>query len=363
MEHFPITVAEVGKPVNVRVRITASQSPIYVRVYYKTLDEQNFRFENLTPSLNEHQGFIPVEAVQAPVLQYFILVLYSNQTIETLPALNPYGQPFEVIVKENQGFPEVDQPAFQQTQENTPIQTPLQPSGDSQTTTYILSPEPLTEVNEDEVVIAAGFSQGAATVDISTVRLEVDGRDYTSSAEISEYMVMLSPSRVASGSHKVTLTAHDTNGNLIPSLVWRFIVGSGKKENDLVSRKNYRGRVYAELRQENFSNQKLNSNNLGGNLYGEFGAFKVDASAYFTALEDPRLQPRNRFSLNIRNKFIDFGAGDLYPYYNELILWGRRIRGFSAALKLGFINFQYANGQTVRHISPIIAPGATTPTS
>jgi hypothetical protein len=363
LEHFPVTVAEEGKPVDIRVRVQSGLTPVYVRVYFRTLGEQNFRFADLRPSLNEYRGNIPAGVVQNPVMQYFVLALFSNQSIETLPALNPYGQPYEVIVNESQTRTPPRTPIPPQTQRRAPQQSPRQSTSSSQTAAFILSPDPLAEVAEEEVVIAAGFNRGAAAVDLSTVRLEVDGRDYTSSAEISEFMVMLSPRRVTSGSHQVALTAKDTNGNLIPSLVWRFIVGAGNSDNEPAARKNYRGRVYTEFRQEKFSNRKLNANNLGGNLNGEFGAFTVDALTYITALEDARLQPRNRFSLNIRNKFIEFGVGDLYPYYNELVLWGRRIRGVSGALKLGFINFEYASGQTVRKISPVFAPGTNTLTS
>lgn len=359
LEHFPVTVAEEGKPVDIRVRINSRLTPVYVRVYFRTLGEQNFRFADLRPSLNEYQGNIPTGAVQSPVMQYFVLALFSNQSIETLPALNPYGQPYEVIVNESRTRTPARTPVSPQTQRRVPQQNPLPTNSSSETTAFILSPDPLAEVAEGEVVIAAGFNQGATSVDPSTIRLEVDGHDYTSSAEISEFMVMLSPKRVPSGSHQVALTAKDTNGNLIPSLVWRFIAGSGKPENELATRKNYRGRVYTEIRQEKFSNQKLNANNLGGNLNGEFGAFTVDVLAYITALEDARLQPRNRFSLNIRNKFVEFGFGDLYPYYNELVLWGRRIRGVSTAFKLGFINFEYASGSTVRKIPPIYTTGTT----
>lgn len=361
LEHFPVNVAAEGRPVDIQVRVTATQSPIYVRVYYKSLNDQNFRFANLDRAAGQYQGRIPASAVQGPVLQYFLLVLYANQSIETLPALNPYGQPFEIIVNEGQRQPARQQRPARQPQQTTPARA--QPGSDSQSTAFILSPDPLAEIGPDEVVIAAGFNEGASGVDPATVRLEVDGRDYTSMAEISEHVVLLSPRRVANGSHKVTLSARDKQGNVIPSLVWRFIVNAGVSDREVAVSKNYQGRVYAELRQEKFSNQELNANNLGGNIYGEYGALEYSAQTYITQLEDPRLQPRNRFSLNVQNKYFEFGAGDLYPYFNEIILWGRRIRGFSAAIKLGFLNFQYANGQSVRDIDAVYAPNSTMPSS
>ena len=353
LEHFPVNVASEGSEVDIRVRVNAMQAPVYVRVYYRSLGDQNFKFATLDRSAGEYQGVIPANAVKTPVLQYFLMVLYTNRAIETLPALNPYGQPMEIIVGEGKGQPaqRTQQRSTQPSRPAAPAQ--LQPGSSSQTTAFILSPDPLAEIGSDEVLIAAGFGGGASGVDPTSVRLEVDGRDYTKLADISEFAVSLSPRRVARGSHKVTLSARDKQGNLIPSLVWRFIVTAGKQAREMVERKNYQGRVYAEFRQEKFSNQELNSNNLGGSLYGESGAFEYSAQAYFSQLEDPRLQPRNRFSVNVKHKLFEFGVGDQYPYLNELVLWGRRIRGFTGAIKLGFLNFEHASGQSVRQIDAL----------
>lgn len=353
LEHFPVTVGKSGKPIEIHVRITSSVRPVYVRVYFKTFSEQNFRFADLIPEGNGYRGAIPGESVRTPITQYFILALYSNRSIETLPALNPYGQPFEIIVEE-------------QEKENIGGSTPSSslppspggeivppPGASSDAAVFVLSPEPLREIAEDEVVIAAGFAAGRTTVDPKSVKVVINGRDYTHAAAISEFVVTLSPKKVAAGTHQVVITAKDSEGKTIPPLSWRFIVSKNPGAKEETGSKSYRGRVFAEIRQESFSNKKLNANSFGGNLDGQFGAFNVQAVAYVTALEDSRLQPRNRFSLNIRSRLIEFGVGDQYPYYNEVILWGRRVRGLQAALNLGFINFQYISGETVRKVDPV----------
>jgi len=45
--------------------------------------------------------------------------------------------------------------------------------------------------------------------------------------------------------------------------------------------------------------------------------------------------------------------GDTNPTFNELMLWGRRVRGFEAYIKLGFINLEFVTGKTNRKVEGI----------
>ena len=45
--------------------------------------------------------------------------------------------------------------------------------------------------------------------------------------------------------------------------------------------------------------------------------------------------------------------GDAYPRFNELVLWGKRVRGIEAYLKFGFFNLEFAHGETKRKIPGI----------
>lgn len=369
IEHFPVTSARQGSEVEIRARLNLSGGqPLYVRVYYKSLDEQQYRFQELVRSADGYSGFIPAAGVQPPVVQYFILALFGNQQLITLPASNPYGNPFEIVVERVQGTPAPTsrpggqattprpggQPVRQQPAEITAV--PAAPAGN--VAGIILSPEPLAEIGPEEVLIAAALHGGERGLDLSSVRVQVDGRDFTRHADVTEHLITLSPRRVAAGSHSVTISARDRSGAALPPLNWRFFVVSRQDLPYSETARNHRGRVYAEVRQENFSGQRLSANNLGGNTNGEANGIGYNAQVFITALEDSRQQPRNRFSLNLVHNLFEAGAGDLYPYYNDLILWGRRVRGFSGALKLGIINFHYTTGTTNRHI-PALRPDST----
>ncbi|RMD98276.1 MAG: hypothetical protein D6814_07850 [Calditrichaeota bacterium] len=376
IEHFPVTRAQQGNPIKITAQLRQTNSfPLYVRVYFKSIHEQRYRHFDLQRNLNAFVGEIPGKFVQPPVIQYFILALYPNQKVVSLPAMNPYGQPFEVAVQEgpsnrpSEAAPgEIPQPpSAQRSQRGSGQQTPptaqtqgMQPPapdrGESQFSIQIISPEPFEQVDEKEVVIAASFVGDAEGADSASVRVTLDGEEVTHLAQISNFVVTFAPANLPAGSHTVVVWANDHRGKLISPAKWEFEV-TGKLTRKEKKPKSYQGRVYAEFRQEKFSGQTLGIKNLGANIGGKSGPFTYQGMVYITSLESSRLQPRNRFVLNLESKLLDIGVGDVYPYLNDLVLWGRRVRGFSGHLKLGLINFQLIFGQTNRLIKPIYTGG------
>jgi hypothetical protein len=135
---------------------------------------------------------------------------------------------------------------------------------------------------------------------------------------------------------------------------WRFqVFGSAMPAAEEKTKRYASGIVYAEIRSEKFGGRSLNNNNLGANLSGNRGALRYSASAYFTSLEDKAQQPRNRFVLNAGLPWLNFALGDATPYYDEIILWGRRVRGLQASLNTGWVNFDFITGQTSRQVDPL----------
>lgn len=63
------------------------------------------------------------------------------------------------------------------------------------------------------------------------------------------------------------------------------------------------------------------------------------------------MQPYNRYTFTIRNgDLLNLQLGDSYPQFPNLIMNGKRVRGFNGALNLGGINIQTAFGETERKI-------------
>ncbi|MDZ7291394.1 MAG: hypothetical protein ONB44_09415 [candidate division KSB1 bacterium] len=395
IEHFPVTFGVVGKPISLEARVVApGRVVIYLRLYFKSVKEQAFKYIDMRPGAQGYLGQIPASTVHPPVMQYFLVALLSDHTVINYPSKNPYGQPFEIMIQENGGgssesekTPDTGTGIKSQEKSLTPpatkppvevspqlldkiekLERPMAEapedtanalSGSRETSRVepsspilVLSPEPFSTVAANEVVIAASFVTEAA-IDSSSVKLLLDGRNVASQAQISAVMLSYSPLQIAGGEHTVVITARDEFGKVVGPLSWRFHVaeGAGAVADDR-AKIHATGMVYAEMRREKFGGINLNNNNVGADLSGNTGPLNYSASAYFTSLEDKMQQPRNRFAISAGLPWLNLTLGDAIPYFDELILWGRRVRGLQAGLHTGIINFDFVSGETVRAINP-----------
>ena len=395
IEHVPIQAAPANVDIKINLRISApGRSVVYARVYFKLLSQQTYRYMDLRPAAYGYTATIAGASVKPPIVQYFIMMLLSDQAVTTYPERNPYGQPFEIIVNESKpakGTPGVPvTPPGVGAQPTAPAQAPPQildklqrmesqptmaqqpdsaapaqlefisASGEAQI--LALSPEPMSNVPASEVVIAASFLSDAG-IDSASIRVTLDREDVTDQGEVSPFMVSISPHNLSPGEHRVAITAKDVNGKIVAPLAWRFsVLGAGSYTETEVAVKPSiaTGVVYAESRNEKFSGLKLENNNLGANISGSYGAVAYNGQVFFTSLEDKALQPRNRFSFTAGTPWLTVGLGDVNPRFDELILWGQRVRGFSAALRLGSIfNVDFVTGATLRTVAARLGPGNT----
>jgi hypothetical protein len=384
IEHFPATAGIIGKPISIEARVIApGRAVVYLRLYYKSITDQAFKFTDMRPGAQGYIGQIPVNAVRVPMMQYFLVALLSDRSVINYPMRNPYGQPVEILIRENsessiESRPAAPAPAQKSAApENKPptevspqlldkiekLERPVAEEASSAATSLasilILSPEPFSALPPSEAVIAASF-MAEAGVDSSSIKILLDSKEVTSKAEISPAMVSYTPERIEAGEHTVMISARDLSGGMIGPIDWRFQVSGRSHETaEAPSKNRVSGMAYAEMRSEKFNGVNLNNNNVGADLSGHTGALHYSASAYFTSLEDATLQPRNRFVISAGLPWLNVTLGDATPYYDDLILYGRRVRGIQAALNTGWINFDVVTGETVRQVDPLYAVDST----
>ncbi|MFQ5770822.1 MAG: hypothetical protein ACE5HX_09810, partial [bacterium] len=216
----------------------------------------------------------------------------------------------------------------------------------------ILSPEQGEQFDAgEEILIAASFGFVESAIDNSSINIFVDGANVTLEAEISDNVLTYSKSDFQPGKHQVLIQGYYASGAALPAVNWSFTVTgeiTKPKTDSFV-----RGLVFAETRQENISDVGFSDNNIGGNLAGKYGKAQFDGRLYLTTRENGRYQPRNRFSLNVELPVLGFTIGDTYPRFNDLMLWGKRVRGIYGRLHLGFFNVDIIHGQTVRRVAPV----------
>ncbi|MGH7493425.1 MAG: hypothetical protein ACREOO_13680 [bacterium] len=409
IEHVPIAFGEQGQTIRIEADLfSPGRSLVYLRLYYKQASEASFRFVDLRRASRGYVGEIPGKFVQPPSIKYFLLALFSDQAIMSMPSRNPFGSPYEILITASKGpqpSPAKTAPAAPSPATGTQPATPpagepgakpkpeppedispqlleklrqlegpmarrdssaqdiasqaVTEAAEPQTPILILSPDPLSTVAPSEAVVAASFDPGVEIAP-SSVRILLNGRDLTARAVVSAFLVSLNPGTLKPGEYRVSIQASDARRNSLTPATWRFTVsGEASEQKSEEQRRNAvaSGVAYVDLHHEKFNGTSFDNNVLGGNLSGQYGQLHYDAAVYLTTLEDGNFQPRHRFTLSGGLPWLNVTLGDATPYLNELILWGRRVRGVQVGLQTGIVNLDFITGQTVRDVAPLLVGG------
>ncbi len=349
--HFPINSVQEGEELRLEVKLEGTQSrAIFVRIYYKTPDENTYRYIDMRPEINAWAGAIPGSEIQGERLQYFISALLSDQNIVTYPESNPYKEPEEVAIfprsqrspkKENKAQLDVFKPLGNEQAQTTG-------TNESQSPLILLSPEANDILEPQDVIFAVSLSGNGMLADSNSVQLFLDGRKILRGQEISAFMVSYQPKGIRPGKHSFKLVAKDLSGKSLEPVIVHFTVAGQKNKTSATS--NFQAHVFSDLRQEVINKNNESFAMTGGDFSGQYGAIRYSGRAFFTSLEDKHFQPRNRFQFDLQTKWLGISGGDTHPRFNDLILWGKRVRGMSGYIHLGFFNIDAVYGTTYRGV-------------
>ena len=364
--HVPVASQQANKKFSVEARVDGTgERVVFMRLYFRSDGRESFEYTEMSAGMSGYIGELAPSRFAPPNLEYFILALLTDQKVVTYPKFNPYGNPMIVPVTGSAD------PVQQSEEPITPLPNPPRAEFvpelaqkdtrpidqfDELSPILVLSPEIGESFNAgEEVVIAVSFLADQDPIDLSSVILSIDGLNVTRDIEITENLLTYSITNLPSGEHQAMVQGYFASGIPLPAAVWSFeVLGTSKKRR--VASSSFRGRVFAETRQENFSGVGFSDNNVGGYLSGQHGFAKYDARVFVTTRENGQFQPRNRFSFGLEVGVLGVKVGDTYPRFNDLILWGKRVRGIHGKLHLGIINFDFITGQTLRATSVTIQP-------
>jgi len=354
--HIPVNSAVEGQDVVLEAKIEgAFARVIYIRIYFQNQEQESFQYVEMRQEVDHWVGHIPGREILGASVRYFLAALFEDQSIYTYPEVNPYNDPEEINIaprsaKVPPASPVQEIPGQQPQQ---PLQSPIVVEDEVESTDLLLlSPEPGERLAAEDVVIAVSLIGSERTIDSSSVTIFFDGRDVTKYAKISSFLVTLSPKKLAVGRHWIKITAKDTKGVDVEALLSHFYALGEEKKASPFSQIN--GRVFTDLRQEKFSGKSRSINLAGGDFNGEYGALRYSGQIFITSLENKDRQPINRFSLNLSTKWAGLRLGDTNPRFNDLILWGKRVRGLEAYVHLGFFNLDVVYGETYRGVDGLV---------
>ena len=338
--HEPPTGVRVGTDLSLSITPVSDYNVIEAKGYYRTKGNLNFQEMYLQKKNISWKMEINGRSLSEQGFEYCFIFKMSNGGMLAFPEVDPLKNPHEIVVMpmiHSATKSEVEEPLFSKKSVEADI--------------LILSPEPDTEVNPTDVIIALSLFN-VSDVDSSSIRLIVDNKDVTAEAEISGGVVTYIPKRIKKGVHSVQLTLSKIDGTLINPLSWSFTIKGGLA---LVTNVDYRGDISARYSNEYVGESFLNVSEVRGNaeVSVEFGKIKTNFRQ--TTRDNPYRQPLNRFSTALQfGKYLDIRMGDFYRSISPYTLNGSRVRGLSIDIDLKLARLEFIQGQlnrTIQHLN------------
>ncbi|MEQ9278673.1 MAG: hypothetical protein RLN83_04195 [Balneola sp.] len=221
----------------------------------------------------------------------------------------------------------------------------------------ILSPEAGNALAPNDVVIAISLYYDINEIDPGEFRLFIDNRDVTELADTSDYFISYVPKNLKNGRHTIKLQYH-TESDVFLITSWDFDVVDPSKARstgfDSSNRNRPAGRIELGARSQKIAGNSNDAYTARTNISGNYGLFRYSLNGFFTSQESDRLQPQNRYGLDLQlGKWLRFNAGHVYPNISRFTISGRRVFGINTQANLLKDNFnvQFVYGEVNRKIN------------
>ena len=221
----------------------------------------------------------------------------------------------------------------------------------------ILSPKPGTGLAKNDAYIAIALYYDINTVEPGEFRLLVDGVDVTANADTSAYFISYVPKNLGQGNHTFALEYVTERGALaVTSSQYKIVDPKRASFQSFEPKLVPTGRLELTARNQVISGDQNNA--LTGRTYltGAYGLFKYSINAYLTTQESDRLQPQNRYGIDMSlGKWWRLQAGHVYPNLSRFTISGRRIFGVNTSVHLLWegLNIQFLYGELNRKVTNI----------
>ncbi len=330
--------AREGTPLRVAVELAKSTDLTRVVLYYRQYGQSEFRILEMPIIGDTASVTISEDEVSPPFIEAYVLAQTSAGASETYPFENPQG---------------------------TPTRIPVAMKSPKDQEILILSPDKSEQLLPGDVYISISFVYAPDEVDRKRTKVFVDNIDLSSMAVSAGDLTIVSPDalpkNLSTGTHTLRVNVYDTTGAPYHTVERTFsVVSNGYVETEEVK---YSGNAQAEGRNEDIKGTVTPYRRLSTNANASYGILKTTGNLYLTSEEDPTRQPQDRYFLGLDAKYAQVGIGDAYPRFApSAVMDGKRVRGISAGLDLGFFNLNYVSGEDIRRIDADSSQQIYTPT-
>lgn len=317
-----------GQPLTVEAELVGTIRINQLLLAYRPFGSSEYRQVEMQVVGNTARATIPADQVIPLEMEYYFILRIEGQELEeTHPMENPQERPFRVQVR---------------------------PRSARDEEIIFLSPEEGTTVTSDELLISVSLFRARPIVNRGATKVYINDRNVTEFSVIAEELITLVPENVSppltSGPQLVRVELYDTSGNLYHTKSMSFRQVTPAEAEELRTLLTYNVAATLEARNENV--QQVSTSYNRGNLTAssQYGILRVNGRLYVTNEEKDDRQPQNRYFIEGQTPWLRIGYGDAYPTFPSLIMSGKRIRGLTGSLTLGFFNVDYAQGEVVRKV-------------
>ncbi len=324
------TEAKEGKDYTISLQLYQSVRPSQILIYYRSFGESEYKVGDVSLQGSSAEFTIQSEKIVPPSLECYFVIKFQN-SIENYPI----GAPAKV----------------------QPIQVRVLPKSPKDKEIIVLSPDSDKPVAESELFVSISLLQATSAVNKSATKVYIDNTDVSAKVVLAGDMLSFKPSnfqlKLPRGRHNIKVELYSKNKKLYHSSISSFLLISDEEAARAASSFTYKGNLMTESRNENINSINTLYNNVSLNLDGNYKKWEINTIVYVTSEEKPSLQPNNRFSLNVRNNWLELNMGDHNPNYPSLVLAGKRIRGVTGAINLGFFNIISSYGEITRPVEGV----------
>lgn len=325
--------AKEKTPVTVSATLISPESISSINLFFKKFGENEYRNVEMLIAGNTASATIDGEYVIPPYLDYYLLIALKNGSTQSYP------------LGIEQGL--------------IPLQIAVSGVSDKDKEIIILSPSDGEILSQDNLLISISFFKAPDNIDIKRTKVYLNNEDVTKLALITNELIVISgesfESNLATGSRLLKVEVYDKEGNLYHSISRSFQVVTAAVAEAVSTRWKSAGNLRAESRSETFNTVSTWYNNLSADFNASYEQLNINGYLYLTSEEKKNLQPYNRYSAQVTGgEWLDLRVGDTYPRFPSLIMDGKRIRGFSGQLNLGFINVAAAIGESDRKVEGVL---------
>ena len=316
-------------PITVSVPLQQSGELSHVTLYYRSFGETEFRTQEMPMQRDSASVDLPSSVVTAPFMEVYVIAVTRDGSMEAYPSENPEVNPARITI----------------------IPTLSELPND----VIILSPEEGEQIRAGETYISLSFVYADSTTDRSRTSVMLNGVDLSSAAVPYDDLLIIPPDAIpvsaGKGPADLSVRTFDADGKLLSFVRRTFRVVSDQQAEEMENEFQGYGSVQAESRNERIKGTGKTYNRLDARAAATYAKFlKMNAQLTLSSEEKAQNQPQNRYALTIDARYVRLGLGDLYPKFPYTIMDGRRVRGFTGDLLLGFFNVNAARGELLRRV-------------